>query len=100
MALRLAFRKVTPEGLDLLVLELDGLPILLLTKVRPTSGERLVQVMGVVSGEVRTSGPNWYYEYAALPREISSRHLTTWLENQGYCVGVFDQYGNFQAPAA
>ena len=100
MSARLAFRKVTLEGLGIQVPEFEGLPILLLTKENPGSGERLVQIMGIVIGEVSSAGPNWYYEYEMLPRNVSSKQLTQWIENQGYRIGVFDQYGNFQSKAA
>jgi len=61
---------------------------------------RAVQVLGIVVAEVSTPDHAWYYEYELLPPTISLRRLAAYMDQRGYQLGVFDQYGNFQPKAA
>lgn len=99
MSPRLAFNKVTPDGLEIEIEEFEGLRLLLLAKNVPGGKVRPVQVMGVALREVNTPTLIWYYEYEPLPRTLSTSHLTHWLKDHGYTVGTFDQFGNFRQAA-
>lgn len=95
MSPRVPFRKQTPDGLSIDIEEYDGLPVLLLTKELPGAVDRAAQVMGIADKEVNTPTVAWYYEYRPLPKPSLMRPLAKWLENHGYRVGTFDQFGNF-----
>ena len=99
MALRLPFRKVTPEGLSVDIEQFEGLSVLILTKNAPGASAKPAQIIGLALREINTPTITWYYEYDPLPREILPR-LVQHLEMIGYSVGVFDQFGNFRAKAA
>lgn len=99
MAARIAFRKVTPDGLTVETIEFEEYRLLLLTKDMPRSTGRAVQVMGVALREVSSPGKMSYYEYESLPKYLSPARLYDWLRNLGYTTGTFDQYGNFRKVA-
>lgn len=97
---RLAFKKVTPDGLSVDIEEVDGLQLLLVTKTLAGSTARAVQILGVAGQEIDTPTLTWYYEYESLPKAVSKSRLAKTLESRGYTVGTFDQFGNFRPKAA
>jgi len=100
MAPRIAFRKVTPDGLSVDIEQYENLRLLLLTKELPGKRTQAVQVIGVAVQELNSPTITWYYEYEPLPQDIPLAKVNRWLQTQGYLVGVFDQFGNFQEKAA
>jgi len=100
MSPQIAFRKVTPEGLSVIVEEYGGLRLLLLTKDLPGRFVRPVQVLGVAGADTNTSPVTWRIEYEPMEKEDWTPHLAEWLNKRGYQAGVFDQFGNFRVKAA
>jgi hypothetical protein len=100
MSPRIAFKKTTPEGLAVDIEEFEGIRLLLLTKNLPGSAARAAQIVGLAGQEINTPTVTWYYEFEPLPTNVSLGRVTRFLENRGYKVGVFDQFGNFRAKAA
>ena len=96
MCPQIAFRKVTPDGLSVIVEEFGGLRLLLLTKDLPGKPARPVQVLGVAGVDTSTSAVTWRVEYEPMESEDWTPNLTKWLSKRGYLVGMFDQYGNFR----
>jgi hypothetical protein len=99
MPLHLVFRKVTPDGLSVEVLEFEGHSLLLLGQQKGVGHARPVQILGVIGEELLAVGGNWHYEYEPLPKAVSLTRLRQWMGNHGYVVGEFDQFGNFREAA-
>ncbi|MBC7237159.1 MAG: hypothetical protein H5T69_15060 [Chloroflexi bacterium] len=99
MSPHLVFRKVTPDGLAVEIQEFDGYPLLLLGQQKHSGPARPVQIMGIAKEEKASLAGNWYYEYDPLPKTLSLTRVTKWLQEHGYVVGVFDQFGNFRRAA-
>ena len=100
MALRIPFRKLTHEGLSVDIEVFRGFSILFLGKDVRSEQSRPIQILGIAGREVNTSSLVWYYEYEPLPASISRPLLVQQLEQRGFRVGVFDQFGNFQSKVA
>lgn len=99
---RLAFKKVTPDGLSVDNEEVDGMTLLIVTKTGNYGNTtvRYAQILGVAGQEIDTPTLTWYYEYESLPKAVSKSRLAKTLESRGYTVGTFDQFGNFRPKAA
>ena len=100
MPMRVAFQKLTHEGLSVDVEDFEGQPILFLGKDAPTAQGRPIQILGVATREINTATLLWHYEYEPLPGTRANPKLVKHLESLGYSVGVFDQFGNFRKMAA
>ena len=100
MSPRIAFHKLTREGLHVEVEMFENTRLLVLSKTASGPFQKTVQVRGIAGEETRSQNSTWYYEYVPLPGTVSPSRLRAWLELRGYQVGVFDQFGNFRARAA
>lgn len=99
MALRVPFRQLTPEGLSIQVVEYEGYRILLLVKDVLGQPGKATQVMGIATETVPGSRTDWFYEFEPLPPSLSKKAMAAWLQERGYVLGLFDQYGNFERAA-
>ena len=100
MPLRIAFQKLTHEGLSVDVEVCEGEHILFLGKDAPRAEARPIHILGVAGREMNTATLVWHYEYEPLPRNLATPRLVRHLESLGYIVGMFDQFGNFRKKAA
>lgn len=95
---RVAFKMVTPQELNVDIVEVVGtekLEIVVLTKKLPNKPPYL-QVLGtVVGGLLNSPGLTWYYEFEILPK-TKAPSVIKFMEKQGYLVGSFDAAGNFR----
>ena len=100
MPSRIAFQKLTHEGLSVDVEDFEGQPILFLGKDAPRAQARPIQILGVAVREINTATLLWHYEYEPFPSATANPRLIRHLESLGYIVGTFDQFGNFRKKAA